>query len=229
MDKQYWQQRWQSNEIGFNQSQPNPLMQRHFPKLNLKPGDRVFVPLCGKSIDMIWLAGQGYKVIGVELSDQACKAFLNENKIRFKVTEMNDFTVYKSDEITLFAGDFFKFSKNLLDKIDAVYDRAALIALPLELRTLYAEKLAELFDPNTSGLLITTSYEQQEMQGPPFSVDEAEVNKLFQANFEVTPIYSKVVKDIPEHLKAKGLKRASEHVYSLKKLSLGPTDLDYSP
>lgn len=217
MHKEYWQQRWQCNEIGFNQSQPNPLMQRYFPKLALKPGDCVFVPLCGKSIDMIWLAGQGYQVIGVELSGQACKAFFHENKIRFKVTEMNGFAVYKSDEITLFAGDFFKFDKHLFDKIDAVYDRAALIALPPEPRKLYSEQLAKLLEPDTKILLITTSYDQREMQGPPFSVNEIEVNELFKTNFGVTHVYSKSVKDIPEHLKAKGLMHAIEHVHSLLK------------
>lgn len=221
MEKQYWQQRWEGNEIGFNQSQPNALMQRYFPKLDLKPGDCVFVPLCGKSIDMIWLAGQGYQVIGVELSEQACKAFFHENKIRFKITEMNDFTVYKSDQITLFSGDFFKLDENQLEKIDAVYDRAALIALPQELRKLYSEQLAKLLETGTKILLITTSYDQREMQAPPFSVNEIEVNELFKNNFDVTQVYSKSLKDIPEHLKAKGLKHAIEQVYSLLKKKPG--------
>ncbi len=219
MDKQYWQQRWEYNEIGFNQLQPNPLMQRYFHKLKLKPGDGVFVPLCGKSIDMIWLAGQGYKVVGVELSEQACKAFFNENKICFKVTEVNGFLAYSSDQITLFAGDFFKLNKTLLDKIDAVYDRAALIALPRELRKHYSEQLSKLLDPDSKVLLITTSYEQTEMQGPPFSVNEIEVNERFKNNFDITQVYSKEVKDIPEHLKVKGLKHAIEQVYSLVKKS----------
>lgn len=213
MDKEYWQQRWQCNEIGFNQSQPNVLMQRYFPEMNLKPGDRVFVPLCGKSIDMIWLAGQGYKVIGVELNEQACKAFFNENKIRFTLRAVGDFTVYQSDEVTLYSGDFFKLNKNLFDKIDAVYDRAALIALPFELRKLYSEHLTQLLKPDTKVLLITTDYDQKEMQGPPFSVSEAEVDELFKACFDVTQVYSKSVKDIPAHLKAKGLKQAIEQVY----------------
>lgn len=217
MEKQYWQQRWQCNEIEFNQPQPNLLMQRYFPKLDVKPGDCIFVPLCGKSIDMIWLAGQGYQVIGIELSEQACKAFFKDNKLHFKVTEMNGFTVYKSDEITLFAGDFFEFEQNLCDKIDAVYDRAALIALPPELRKRYSEHLAKLLEPDTKMLLITSSYDQREMQAPPFAVDEIEVSELFKINFEITQVYSQSVKNIPDHLKAKGLKHASEQVYSLVK------------
>ncbi|KTD21243.1 thiopurine S-methyltransferase [Legionella londiniensis] len=217
MHEEYWQQRWQFNEIGFNQSQPNVLMQRYFPELDLNTGNRVFVPLCGKSIDMTWLACQGYKVVGVELNEQACKAFFNENKIRFKRTEMADFTVYQSDEITLFSGDFFKLNKNLLDKVDAVYDRAALIALPELLRSRYSEHMAKLLEPETKMLLITTSYNQNEMQGPPFSVDEMEIDELFKTNFDITQIYNKAIKAIPEHLSAKGLKHAIEQVYFLVK------------
>ncbi len=219
MDKQYWQQRWQCNEIGFNQSQPNPLMQRYFPKLDLKPGDRVFVPLCGKSIDMLWLAGQGYKVIGIELSSVACKAFFKENKIRAKITHSDDFVIYSSDVITLISGDFFKLDQSMLGKIDAVYDRAALIALPAEFRRLYSAHLAQLLETETKLLLITTSYDQAEMQGPPFSIDEHEVKALFSQHFNIEQLYSKPFSEIPAHLHAKGLLQATEQVYSLVKKS----------
>lgn len=215
MEQEFWHQMWQSNEIGFNQSQPNQLMQRYFLSLNLKPGDRVLVPLCGKSIDMLWLAGQGYKVIGIELSQQACKAFFQENKIATKVTETGDFVVYSSDEITLFAGDFFKLDKNTLGPVDAVYDRAALIALPSELRQEYSAHLGQLVDRETKIFLITTSYNQIEMQGPPFSVDENEVNMLFSADFNIKQLYSKPLSDIPAHLHERGLLQASEHAYYL--------------
>ena len=217
MDRQYWHQRWQSNEIGFNQSQPNILMQRYFPKLDLKTGDRIFVPLCGKSIDMIWLARQGYKVIGVEIDEHACKAFFEENKIRFKLTAIDDFKVYQSDEITLFSGDFFCLNKKILDKVDAVYDRAALIALPKMLRSRYSAHMAKILGSNAKMMLITTSYNQSEMQGPPFSIDEVEIDMLYKTNFDITKVYNKEVKSIPQHLRAKGLKHAIEQVYLLIK------------
>lgn len=158
MDKEYWYRKWQSKEIGFNQLQPNNLMQRYFPSLKLKIGCRIFVPLCGQSIDMLWLARQGYQVIGVELSQVACSAFFKENKIPVKITETKDFTLYSSEEITIFCGDFFKLDGVILDKIDAVYDRAALIALPPDVRKSYSKRLIELTTPATTMFLITTVY-----------------------------------------------------------------------
>ena len=215
MEENFWHQKWQSNEIGFNQPQPNQLMQRYFPTSHLKPGDRIFVPLCGKSIDMLWLAGQGYKVIGIEISELACKAFFQENKIRVKITEAGDFIVYTSPEITLLTGDFFKLDTNHLGKIDAVYDRAALIALPAEVRQLYSAHLAQLVAPETKMMLIATSYDQTAMQGPPFSVDEKEVRALFGSHFDIKQLYSKPVSEVPAHLQDRGLQQATEQVYYL--------------
>jgi len=161
MDKDYWHQKWHSNDIGFNQSQPNKLMQNYFSLLKLKSGGRVFVPLCGQSIDMLWLAGQGYQVIGVELSQIACSAFFKENKTPVNVTKIKNFTLYTSEKITIFCGDFFKLKRAVLEKIDAVYDRAALIALPEDARNSYAEYLVELITPATAIFLITTVYNQR--------------------------------------------------------------------
>lgn len=214
MNKEYWHQKWQSKEIGFNQLQPNKLMQRYFPSLKLKPGYRVFVPLCGQSIDMLWLAGQGYQVIGVELSPIACSAFYKENKIPTKITEIDDFIVYRSDEITIFSGDFFKLNRSVLGKIDAVYDRAALVALPADIRDSYANHLIGLMDLETAMFLITTAYHQNEMQGPPFSINEDEVTALYSGHFYIQQLYSKPF-EVPAHLKDKGLLQATELAYSL--------------
>lgn len=191
MNKEYWHQKWQSKEIGYNQLQPHKLMQRYFSSLKLTPGSHVFVPLCGQSIDMLWLAGQGYQVIGVELSQIACSNFFKENKIPVKITEINHFIIYSSDEITIFCGDFFKTNQAMLDKVDAVYDRAALIALPVDARKSYSEHLIELMMPMTAMFLITTMYNQNDMQGPPFSVDEDEVVALYSARFDINQLYSK--------------------------------------
>jgi len=215
MKDAYWQSKWESDEIGFNQLQPNQLLQRYFNIVNLKTGDRIFVPLCGKSIDMIWLANQGYHVVGVELSTIACDAFYQEHNIPVDMMRTGDFMVYKSDQITLFAGDFFKLTKAMLGKIDAVYDRAALIALPHELRMRYVAYLLKLINRNTVIFLITTAYDQNEMKGPPFSVDEDEVAKLYSGRFNVKQVYNKQLQVIPQHLQAKGLVQANEHAYYL--------------
>lgn len=216
MDKDYWLQKWQSKEIGFNQLQPNKLMQGYFSSLNLKPGSRVFVPLSGKTIDMLWLVTQGYQVIGVEFSRVACSAFFEENKIPVKITETKDFIIFNSDEITLFCGDFFKLNREVLGKVDAVYDRAALIALPAGARKSYSEHLIELIRPMTAIFLIAMVYNQNEMPGPPFSVDEKEVNALFGTYFDIEQLYSKQF-EVPAHLQAKGLLLATEQAYLITK------------
>ncbi|AHE66913.1 thiopurine S-methyltransferase [Legionella oakridgensis] len=216
MKAEYWQQKWQSNEIGFNQAEPNQLMQRYFSCLNLESHARIFVPLCGKSIDMLWLSAQGYEVIGVELSQLACDAFFKENNKVASVFELSAFTVFQKEPITLFAGDFFQLSKKQIGQLDAVYDRAALIALPTELRKRYVAYLLTLLDKNTQVFLIVTSYDQRDMEGPPFSVDEQEVKALYGEHFNIKQLYKKIIKVIPDHLHAKGLKSAIEQVYCLQ-------------
>lgn len=214
MDKEYWHRKWQSKEIGFNQLQPNKLLQRYFSSLKLTPGCRVFVPLCGQSIDMLWLAEQGYQVIGVEVSQIACSTFFKANKIPVKIRESTDFILYTSEKITIFCGDFFKLNKSILNKIDAVYDRAALIALPINARKTYSGHLIQLMSTATAMFLITTVYNQTEMQGPPFSVDENEVIALYGTHFEINQLYSKQF-EVPLHLQAKGLLQATERAYLL--------------
>ncbi len=215
MKVDYWQQRWQLDEIGFNQSEPNELLQRYFSVLDLKPGDRIFVPLCGKSVDMIWLASQGYQVVGVEVRSIACEDFFNDNNMMADVTTTGNFTVFESEKIMLLAGDFFKLTKESLGKLNAVYDRAALIALPAEMRQRYVDHLTKLLDRDIKMLLITTSYVENAMKGPPFSVDEKEVESLYGAHFSIKQLYNKFIKVVPGHLKAKGLAEADEHVYYL--------------
>lgn len=217
MNHDYWHEKWKKNEIGFNQKNPNRLMQRYFKILDLKLGSRVLVPLCGKSIDMLMFMKQGYKVIGIEINEQACKAFFEENKISYKIKNLDNFIVYFNSRVTLFVGDFFQLNTEVLGGVDAVYDRAALIALPIELRKRYVDHLSELLSEQAKILLITTSYHQHEMAGPPFSVDESEVNALFNSKFKIKHLHSQDFTEIPDHLRTKGLLQAKEEVYYLLK------------
>lgn len=219
MKKEFWQQRWQSNQIGFNQLQPNPLLIEYFATLGLKPGARIFVPLCGKSIDMLWFASQGYEVLGVELSSIACAAFFNEHSIPVTITHSDTFTIYHNEKITLLSGDFFDLNKQMLDTVDAVYDRAALIALPQELRQRYATCLINLIHPRIPMLLIANTYDQNIMDGPPFSVDENQVATLYGAHFNIQLLYHQIAETIPDHLRVKGLTGISEEVYYLSSKS----------
>lgn len=215
MKTDYWHHKWEINDIGFDQQQYNVLLQRYFTSLNLKKGSRIFVPLCGKSIDMLWLVQQGYEVIGVELSEKACEAFFKDNHLSVNTTQIDSFVVFQSNKITLFCGDFFELNKELLGTIDAVYDRAALIALPSDLRSQYVNHLINLIEKGSSLFLITTAYNQNSMQGPPFSVDEPEVRALFEAQFSIHQYYNQAIKAIPTHLYEKGLTHGNEQAYGM--------------
>jgi len=216
MEKKYWDTKWQNKDTGWDQQKPNPFLLKYFNNLNLKTGATIFVPLCGKSIDMLWLTEQGYQVIGVELNLQACELFFTENNIPYQTNQLEKFNVLSSDKITLLSGDFFDLDKNILGQIDAIYDRAALIALPVEIRQVYAQKITNLVAPHTQILLITPCYNQQEMQGPPFSVNEDEVQDLFGKNFNVLQLYHQVAENIPAHLQARGLTHASDLVFQIR-------------
>lgn len=218
MKKEYWHDRWKSNNIKFNQEWPNELLVQYFEMLSLKKGDTVFVPLCGKSIDMLWILEQGFKVIGVDLSPIACEAFFSENKILFVTSQVGNFSVFKNENITLIAGDFFEVKSSMLDRVEAVYDRAALYALPYDLRKSYAQQLIRLMGVEAKMLLLTFSYNQNEMSGPPFSVDEQEVKSLYGASFDIKKLYDQEIKTIASHHKERGLTGMREQVYYLEPL-----------
>ncbi len=217
MNKEFWHAKWNSNDIAFNQQQPNFFMMEYFNFLNLKPSSKVFVPLCGKSIDLLWLAEQGYEVIGIELNLQACEDFFTENNISFQQNKIKNFTILSSDKITLISGDFFELNTDIIGQIDAIYDRAALIALPTEMRQLYANKIISLATHNTQILLITLNYDQNTMQGPPFAVNKDAVHHLYDKYFNIKTLYSKSAENIPDHLQAKGLEEATDLVFMLLK------------
>lgn len=217
MNNEYWHEKWQLDEIGFNQASPSILLQNYFSRLNIDMGARVFVPLCGKSIDMLWLVGQGYQVVGIELSRIACEAFFKEHDIPFEIVQCDDCIVFQTTDrtITLFCGNFFRLNKKQLGPIDVIYDRAALIALPADLRRQYVNHLLNLIDLGSKILLITMVYDQSSMSGPPFSLDEEEVRALYRRNFTIKLWGNEPIKSISPHLKSKGLLMANEQVFEL--------------
>jgi thiopurine S-methyltransferase len=171
MDPAFWLERWQRNEIGFHQGAPHKALDRHWARLGLARDARVFVPLAGKSLDMIWLAARGHAVVGIELAAEAVRAFAAENG--------------PVERVDLRCGDLFDLDPGALGPIQGVFDRASLVALPPALRRRYAAKLAELSPPGTRTLLVTMEYDQARMSGPPHSVPEPEVRELFGATHAV--------------------------------------------
>jgi thiopurine S-methyltransferase len=187
MNSKYWIGRWERSETGWHQTEVEPRLQEYF--VELSP-TRVFVPLCGKSLDLLWLASQGHYVIGIELSSLACETFFNENQIKYEVFQSDSFKCYQSTQITLFNGDFFNFKSSNLGKIGAVYDRAALIALPSDLRVQYARHMVNLIrsSANSFGfkfLQIVLQRTPHDINGPPFSISRSELKALYGSSFHI--------------------------------------------
>lgn len=185
MDRDFWLQRWHDNQIGFHQDQPTPLLCKHWASAGVADGASVFVPLAGKSLDMVWLAAQGHRVLGVELSPLAVEQFFAEHALTPEITESRYGLHHRAGGIELILGDAFGLDAELLAGCDAVYDRAAVIALPPELRARYAEALYPRLPAGCRGLMITLEYPQHEKDGPPFSVPEAEVRERFAPHWDV--------------------------------------------
>jgi thiopurine S-methyltransferase len=217
MESNFWIERWQQGQIGFHQDQINNYLLQHWPALKAEKGATVFVPLCGKSLDMLWLANQGYQVIGIELSDLAVQAFFEENKIKFNKTGQDNFTIYSSDSVTIYCGDFFDLATEHMADVQYIYDRATLIALPPDMRKDYVAKLASILPSQVKSLLITMEYPQHEMDGPPFSVTEEEVYDLFQSEFETQVLGEIDVLEQNARFKERGLTAMKEKSFQLVK------------
>jgi len=177
MQHDYWHERWSLKQIGFHQAEINPLLQRFWPALKLALGDEVLVPLCGKSKDMLWLHRQGHPVLGVELSQLALQEFIAEHGLSGKPVQHEHYCGYDLPDMTLLCGDFFHLSAEDCRELRAVYDRAALVALPSAMRADYARHLLEILPKGCQILLIGMEYASN--GGPPFSVEQAEVERLF--------------------------------------------------
>ena len=215
MQADFWHERWQRNQIGFHQADINLHLQQFWPVLGVTTGTRVFVPLCGKSGDMLWLRGQGYEVVGVEISPLAVQAFFDENGLKATVETQGPFQVFAADGICIWCGDFFALNPEDLAGVAAVYDRASLIALPPEMRCAYARHLRQLLAPGVKSLLVAIEYPEGEMEGPPFSVREAEVLALYGPDCVVERVFAADILDQEPRFRDKGLSRLQEKVYAL--------------
>lgn len=178
MQPEFWHQRWRDQAIGFHEPVPHALLVRHWSTLALPAGARVFVPMCGKTLDIDWLLGAGHRVAGSELSPIAAEALFARLGLQAAITPHGPLQCWRAGAVELWVGDHFALTPELLGPVDAVYDRAALIAMPPELRGPYARQMDRLAD-DAPQLLITLDYEQSRRNGPPFSVAEEELRRLY--------------------------------------------------
>ncbi|PYE36669.1 thiopurine S-methyltransferase [Psychrobacter fozii] len=221
MNPEFWQTRWQEKRIGFNQSVVNPLLMKHMSYLNVPAGGCIFVPLCGKSIDMVWLAAQGYDVVGVELVETAVQEFFAEQDI---VPTMHEHTTIPTlkyyrgqlsgQTITLWVANIFALTPKDIGPVDAVYDKAALIALPADMRAKYSEHVLQLINNADQGyapqLLITLNYDQSKRNGPPFSIDDEQVQQYYGQHYQISELAGE-----PTSIGSTPKLTVTEHVWQL--------------
>ncbi|WP_339497401.1 thiopurine S-methyltransferase [Pseudomonas sp. EA_15y_Pfl1_P101] len=215
MELEFWRERWARNQIGFHLPEVNSCLQRHWPTLALAKGAKVLVPLCGKSLDLMWLASRGHRVLGLELSEQAVEAFFSEQSLAPRITQRGVFKVYQADLIEVWCGDFFALDAEALADCTALYDRAALIALPPLMRAQYAEHLNTLLRPGCQGLLITLDYDQTQKAGPPFAVTDEEVKVLFGADWALKVVEEQDILGESWKFVQDGVTRLEERGYQL--------------
>lgn len=216
MELSYWKSRWQKDNTGWHMDIVYPQLPKVWPKLSLKPDARVLVPLCGKSLDINWLTEQGHYVIGAEASPKALREFMDQYPHDFSKDSSHGFTIYRSESIELWEGDFLKLPKEKIPALDVVYDKASIVALPPEMREFYAQKILSLCGKETQILLQTFDYEQDEMTGPPFSVDEKEIRTYFGHRFELELLHKQSKFDELSKFQQRGLSSyLNEKVYRL--------------
>ncbi|MBE9067602.1 thiopurine S-methyltransferase [Leptolyngbya cf. ectocarpi LEGE 11479] len=210
MDTSFWLQKWEKNDIRFHESAANPALVTHCKELALEKGSRVFVPLCGKTLDIAWLLSKGCRVAGAELVEIAIEQLFAELGIEPHVAEAGEVKHYSATNIDIFVGNIFDVSSRILGPVEAIYDRAALVALPQEVRHRYTAHVTEITD-TAPQLLVSYEYDQTLMAGPPFSISNEEVNQHYGASYSLALIESA---NLPGGLKGRCV--AKKNVWLLK-------------
>ena len=215
MQEGFWHARWQNNQIGFHEREANGQLIKFWKEIDVPENGHVFVPLCGKSLDLIWLRSQGYQVTGIEISPVAVSDFFKENNLKPTITQQGKFDRWEADGIAILLGDFFHLSGEDLASCDAVYDRASLIALPIEMRAGYVDHCFKVLPENIPILLITLQYQQNDMNGPPFSVTPEEVKSHYSQQKKIAHLHSEEILHLLPGFRKKGLSELAENIFLL--------------
>ena len=216
MDAEFWLERWRDGRTHFHQTRVTPPLTKYWPTLELPAHSKVLVPLCGKTLDMLWLAEQGHQVLGAELSSLAVEQFYEENGLTPTIREADGGRYYAAGQIEIYCGDIFDMPPEVLGSCTGVFDRAALVALPQSMRAQYAATIYGRLAPDYRGLLITLDYEQSQMEGPPFSVSADEVQRLYSAHSMATLIDRRDILDKEPKFKTRGVAQLDSFVFRLQ-------------
>jgi thiopurine S-methyltransferase len=217
MERDFWLERWDRNEIGFHLPDVNPRLRKFWPELGAPAGASVFVPLCGKSLDLHWLAGAGHPVVGVELAEAAVRGFFEEAGLSARLERESRLPCHATDAIRIYCGDVMELTALDLRGVAAVFDRAALIALPPRMRTHYVDHVLRIVPDGTQILLVTLEYDQARIPGPPHAVLEDEVRALYEPRCAVERLSHEPVTAVPPSFAAAGVTDAAEVVYRILK------------
>lgn len=222
MEADFWLDKWHQGKIGFHQAKVNSRLLRFWPTLNVSKSGSVLVPLCGKTLDMLWLHESGYNVVGIELSDVALRDFFEENDLSYSEKKQGGYKVLqgtgKATGIHLMQADLFDLKASDIGLISSVYDRASLVAMPPKLRDQYSSAIARLVPKSAPGLLLSMSYDESEMDGPPFSVPESDVRAVLSESFDIQELGHSEGPEIRGNLADLGLSTLEERVYRLDRL-----------
>ena len=210
---EFWHDRWQSQKIGWHREIYNDLLLKHWPEINASGNSSVLVPLCGKSLDMLWLAKQGHSVFGLEMVQQAVETFFHENKLEYDCVKIGNHKKYSNQQFAIYQGDVFDLEPGII-QADYWYDRAAMIAIDPSTRADYVDQIRKQTKQGAVGLLITFAYPQEQMQGPPFALHDYEVRSLFSDGFELEHL-EKI--DLDDE-KDRGLSKVTSSVFKITRI-----------
>jgi len=215
VETQFWLNKWEKNEIGFHLNKPHPWLVAFWSELHQENEPKhIFVPLCGKSLDLDFFYQQGYQVTANELSEDAIKAVFERLQLTPDVSKWKGGACYRAQRLTIYVGDFFLLDDAQVTDIDWVYDRAALIALPEEMRSQYTQKIMTLC-PKANQCLITLDYQQALMSGPPFALSDEEVRHHYQAAYDINELKSADIIEYEPRFEKKGLPALFQRLYRL--------------
>lgn len=216
MEAGFWLKKWELGETGFHQESINETLQAWWPSVEAPAGSAVLVPLCGKSLDMCWLADQGHKVVGVEVSPVACEAFFDGLQLEPQVSRAGAFRSYSAGPCQILQGDFFSATAADVAPVAAFYDRAALVAMPPDMQPDYTRQLLSLLPPGAVGLINCLEYPPEVMDGPPFSIGQAHLRELLGPQCRVNRLSVREVNTEGTSLEGRGLVGLAETAYRVR-------------
>ncbi len=192
MQAEFWYNSWEmgGTKTSFHLPKVHPYLTKHFPPERLY-GKRILVPLCGKTKDMAYFRQYASHVIGVELVEKAVYGFFQEQSLVY--TEKND--IFEAERLTIICNDLMELTHADIGPIDLIYDRASLVALPMEMRQRYIRKVNELLPIGAQQFVNTLEY-APDLDEPPFSITPTEIASYYGANHVIDHIEQP---SLPQH------------------------------